>query len=772
MIDKSLTELTIEYLKAQGYRKKNTVIKNAYLFSRPTGLGSDDEWLIYIQEADENEEYLKENLQELDNRYGYIPKSHGKAKNGRRFFLSAQPLGIVPQFISTYGFKYQVPIWFFDREFSSEKKSTPLKTLEENAKEYIEGRIEQPFEGDETGDDLLNYLLAELDNPKEPCLRIIIAPAGYGKTVLMASLYTKLKERFLSRKKAQKSGMRPLLMLPGHIKRASDIEDLINNFIGDEYDYGVSSKEQFMFWVKNNFGIWLLDGLEEIIVKIPDEFLLKLLDEYLLAPDAQAPQIVISIRKPLLTSCPELKESIEEWKEYGIKIYELSNWQDAHKIKYFEKNLNLPPDRREEFYKTDLKNKVLSKITQVPYYCKIIADLKNDENPVNIRDEYELVEYAIKKICEREYRKGIDEEILPLETQNELFLTIAEEMWEGNRITAETLENYVDILLPDGLSIDVKNEQVEHMKRHALLTHSGEEYDFVQDILKQYFQAKVLLDKLFGFNLNIFTKKEIEKDSFLMGFLVARSSELDWSRLSYYLFELEDNSTEAKGFRNLLKILLAQRISKIETLIKLHLNNKNLKGLTFKNLNLNEANFAGSNLEEVRFENCSLEKANLSGCNFKNTYFSSDCKLEGAKVEDAHFDSIVVDIGSLNKVKHIREWFYEKTKVKIQRQPCQAVVNLRKVLKRIAKKGKGFELPVKFLKEVTCTGGISASECVDESIRAKILVKTGERIKIKIDRFDEVNDFIKGKKYSDSIVKLLDNLCKEKGCDHGISKTS
>lgn len=238
-----LKKLTLEFLKTYGYLAK-PIKSNAILFSRPTGLGTVDELLVYFHKEGE---IFGSSLEELSTNYAKIPE-------GRRFFLSTTPLVPVPDTIKKNNFTYQVPVWFFDREFSTEKKLTPLKRLEEDVAKYESERIEQPYITETSkGNNLFRTLVKEIEHSTEPCLRIIVAPAGYGKTVLMAALYTELRNRFLKNKQKQVLGTRPLLMLPGHLKQSNSIDGLINNFIGDEYDYGLTNKEAFSFWVKNKF---------------------------------------------------------------------------------------------------------------------------------------------------------------------------------------------------------------------------------------------------------------------------------------------------------------------------------------------------------------------------------------------------------------------------------------------------------------------------------------------------------------------------------------
>ena len=83
-----------------------------------------DELLVYFHEKGQ-EDYIVSRLKDLSEKYQNI-----SGNDGRRFFLSTSAIGAVPELVNKLGFKFQVPVWFFDREFSPEKK---LKKLQKNA---------------------------------------------------------------------------------------------------------------------------------------------------------------------------------------------------------------------------------------------------------------------------------------------------------------------------------------------------------------------------------------------------------------------------------------------------------------------------------------------------------------------------------------------------------------------------------------------------------------------------------------------------------------
>ncbi len=766
-----LKKLTSEFLKTYGYMAK-PIESNAILFSRPTGFGTLDELLIYFHEGGE---IIDSDLEKLSTKYSKISEA-------RRFFLTPKPLVPVPETIKKNNFIYQIPVWFFDREFSTAKKLTPLKRLEEEVAKYESERIEQPYTSKTSnGNDLLQTLLNEIEAATEPCVRIIVAPAGYGKTVLMGALYTELKNRFLKNKQKQTLGARPLLMLPGHLKQSTSIDGLINNFIGDEYDYGVANKESFVFWVRNKFVVWMLDGLEELILKIPEEFIYTLLDEYIYAPEGgeACPQIVVAIRESILATSPGLQTDIEEWEGMGLKIYELCDWREEQQKKYFFKNLTKLNQTEIENFIADVNTSdILQKLCSVPYYCSLIADLKNRNQMLVFNNECELVEYAVEKLCEREFGKGLAQDILSVETQKELFSDdeLVKAMLKGNVIPKTLFTEIAEIYLGDAAD-DVKTAQLQCLQRHALLTQFEKDLSFVHEIIKEYMMSLFFLRRFHTLNLGDFDMMEIESNSFIFKNMIRKlaNSNINWKEVANKLFELPSSpKDEAKGFRNILRILLCANGEEATRLIKDVVQNKNLSGLIFKNLDMKGFQFQRSKLYSVRFEKCDLSNANFNACYFKDTLFDGECNLLGASIEEAILESVRREDGKLMyDQKEILAYLYKRTQVQPKRkQPCQAVINLRKVLEKLVRKGKGYSMPKKFLISTKCEGGVPSEKCVNASIKYRVLSEEGDYVKIRIDLFDKVKDFTleptEKTNIFDQLQKVLDDICSDRniGCKH------
>jgi hypothetical protein len=156
-------------------------------------------------------------------------------------------------------------------------------------------------------------------------------------------------------------------------------------------------------------------------------------------------------------------------------------------------------------------------------------------------------------------------------------------------------------------------------------------------------------------------------------------------------------------------------------------------------------------------------------CYFKNTSFDILTDLTGATTKGATFVFIRVGPRTIDDQKRISEYFYERTQVPPEhRGPCQAAINLTRILEKVVKKGRAFEIPKKFLMQTKCGGGIPASKCLESCIKNDLISESGERVKIKLKLFEDVETFVEDRKLTQTINKILNDICKDigTGCRH------
>jgi len=753
MDKEKLKKLVREFEKSREWVEYKTPDPDALHFRK-----GEYEELIYIYDKDEDRE---KNLGKI---LGDLGKKYPRVIH--KFLLPVKPLdpklkGIIGQ----NDFTYKAPVNFFDKELVK-KESSKLKDIEEEIKKYENERIEQPFSNGKEGKDLLDQLLNELDDIDQPYLRVIVAPAGYGKTVLMYSLYSELRKKFYDIKKKEKLARRPILMFSGHVEKANNLDELINNFIWSEYIFGEVKAQTFKFWVNNDFVIWLLDGVEELILRNPGGIVYDLLNDYISFPGEGNPQIIIAIRESIY-ELPDFKNEIEDWKDF-IKVYKLTEWNKRSIASYIDKNLKEEKER--ERFKREIEgSETLMSLCKVPYFCSLIVDLKNNNQLGIFENKFELVKEAFKKYCEREYAKGLDKEIFPIEEQLEIMIYIVGEMLMERKIKRKEVEDlleehYLKDFDEDEKIKDEKIKQKNAFLRHALLKVVGDgDIEISHEIMKQYLEGEYILKYISKSEVPYILKNKeiIEYNSFLLEFLVNNlHNDINWEQIIEQI-----QATHPKAFRNILKILLESNYNNKEQVIKNYLHGRNLRGIRFKNLNMKSFNFSNSDLEGTLFENCDLTGACFDHCIIKDTIFK-DCKLDKASTKAIQAFSIEINGKRYEGVDKIRDELSKITGTPPDRKgPCQAVIDFKATLEKLTRRHRRHQVR----KDWLSGGNYKKLNVIDACFKEDILTQNGEYVKIKIDSYDEVKRFIENpsqQTLTPKIKRTLDRLCENENCNH------
>lgn len=166
-----------------------------------------------------------------------------------------------------------------------------------------------------------------------------------------------------------------------------------------------------------------------------------------------------------------------------------------------------------------------------------------------------------------------------------------------------------------------------------------------------------------------------------------------------------------------------------------------------------------------------MSNVHFDGCQIRNTFFKSDCILSGATFRGANIESVIDENKTLFDQKEIRKFLYKRTEVKAERgEPCQAVINLKRVLRKLVRKGRGFKMHRKFT-YTKCGGGIPSDRCLEIAIKFGILSESDYYVRIKDTFFTNISDFVGGtvqKEIYFVLKNILDELCPDTrlGCKH------
>ena len=283
------------------------------------------------------------------------------------------------------GVKILVPVQFFDAPFRIEQAPDSASTIKSlRDPELIRQRVPQPYTVTPQAElqlngDLLDTLKDKFVRQEGPSLRIIVGPAGAGKSLLFRSLFTLLYDHFLEQKQKHNNFPRPIPLLPEYLRNAFNIRTnaLIEAFLRTDVATPVRP-EVFEWMLENRYSTWLFDGLDELYAG--DKHFFGYILDLLTRPDTQA-QLLICARDSLLTTNEEFARFIEEYGDDSpIELYRLSDWENPSKraLAWLRLEERTPHNNENDtkdvssFLNQISQNRALHEISRVPYYCDLL----------------------------------------------------------------------------------------------------------------------------------------------------------------------------------------------------------------------------------------------------------------------------------------------------------------------------------------------------------------------------------------------------------------
>lgn len=722
-------------------------------------------------------------------------KEAGEYPRAQKFMLVPTYEGLSKDFSSRAKDKYdvniRVPIHFFDMPFKFEQSAeakaagSAALTLSKRGEDWAWLRVPQPYvvvQGDETehGADILKVITRQIHKQSGSHLNLIIGPAGMGKTVSFEVLFSQLYSTFQKHKNQRRVFPRPLPLVPEYrrapiVATAPTLRGLVEGFLRTEFAAPIGM-ETFQWMLVNGFGIWLIDGLDEVVERDPNFFNDML--EILTKPGSVEPMIFMWLRDSLLTMNPGIQEFIDEYRT-ETTIYELSRWGTPSKRAFAK--IELGEQRAEPFMTELLTHKELNNLSSVPFYCKLISEEYKAGSLQEPYSETELLARAISNIIEREYDKRLfDAELLPQANLVELLQDLAsEDAEQGFRgLTRETIEEYTEILLPKGLEQQTLDRLVTHMLQFAIFcqgTATGS-VQFTQEIVEHFLLGECLYRTFCT-----------SKDRFLCE-LSMRPVPADWvtlkavaskaqseGRVDMLLDLLQRSPMPDIAFRNVLQIC-AYAVKDPAKLKSVPFAGRDISGLRFSNFDFRGVVFRQCDLTDVEFDRCLLKNAKFEGAIVDRTVFFLKDRgdLRGAVFGDMQrFYSIRTQHGKAEMdYQAAKRWIRQRTGVveKIE-EPCDAALQLRYLFsKYIYPDGT----PRRSI--ISRRGALAGKEYYDRektleaALRHDYLVAT-TRYRDRIVRCDgdmhnEMVAYVKDLTLSNGLRSLLDDLCPVQGCQH------
>ncbi len=683
-----------------------------------------------------------------------------------------------------HGVRILVPAQFFDRNFrweSDERTASATSELRKRGSEIAHKRIAQPFRviqspssnGDGTGSDLLDRLRGELRKPlsntERPTIHIVVGPAGMGKSFLFASLYAHLYDDFQSNKRAQQLSARPFALLPEHLYDATapTIGSLLDAYLRTELARPMD-RDMFNWRLIHGLGIWLLDGLDEILER--DETFFDYLEDLMTMPSGVTPpSIVICVRDSLLETHRGLKAFSEGDCSSYVIVYQLEGWQQQSKTDYASMRL---PSRSDvaRFIESLTSDPVLDDLASTPYYCKLLTEeyiaggLQPDSSEIHI------LQQALTRIVAREREKDLLLGIPDKDVHEFIGTCATTDLFEGG-ILIEDVREFAALVIPD-CTEEEGSRLITQMGQIAVFTPG---YDgrlrFTHEALKHYSAAKYLAQNLQSHPRNLghdWEKYELPENVMRLMYKCIDPNVVDdiWRLL---VAKTREDTVAGRNARR----LAIQMSADTKRIMDIQFAGLNLSGMRFGRVVLRGARIDGADLTNTDFRQADLTNSSLDNCLIKGTRFDSNVEmLRSVQFGDIRRfysayvgDSFVDDFAQFCEVIG-----KDHLSVKVTEPACAAARQLRHLFGKFVEetgRGRRKDIATRALQRGKRIVE-HREDIVREAIRAGYLVE-GNRGRISRapdELYGEIVRFRTKLDMSPGIRGLLDDTCNEAGCSH------
>jgi uncharacterized protein YjbI with pentapeptide repeats len=692
------------------------------------------------------------------------------------------------------GVALSVPVQFFDTEFKYEAFPELTKSALRALREPFP-RIPQPYtvladgEG-ERGDDLLETLRSKYLHARNASLRIVVGPAGVGKTWFFKKLFSDLYDAFVEQKQRLRTFPRPIPLCPEIRQRrgvVSRMGEIINEFLESDELVRRIPRSTFEWMLVNGYALWLFDGFDEVYAR--DERFFDDIADLLTCPDSKA-QILICARESLISSCAAFAEFLENYppgrtQEPAIELYRLDRWESPSKRKFAELHID-DETRKNHFLVYISRSESLKQLSSLPYYLSLLVEEFKQGITSEFSSDWALIEHSVSRIIEREKGKGVlSDHYFQPNGLDEWLETMAYEYYTTNSrgISKADAEEYAEAILSSGLPDEERQNAITALVQFPLLARGAETglLAFEHELIAEYLVGRYWLRRLFQDPAKVareMSRKEGFADSLLARYLAAHLPAQPGGIDSLAKVLARSGDLLGRDFAVLLQLLLAATPAR--DLLKhygIAVERRDLSQLRFEGRDLSDISFRGCNLSDTVFQDCDLRGARFEGAYLYGTRFAQlpEGALKGARFGNLeNFGFVYVGSQRIEDRSKFNKWLQEATGlIESIQEPCPAALQLRTLfLKFVRPDGTGRRdemLEDALLRGKRYPDAPLPQECLEACIRFSYLQPPNWRKRVKRasgERYDEIVDFVKKWTLSDRMRAMLDELCPTKGCEH------
>ena len=684
-----------------------------------------------------------------------------------------------------YGVKVLVPAQFFDTDFRWERDrrtASATSELRKRGTDTARTRIAQPFHvlqpsdtnGDDRRTDLLDMLHKALRDPlSEPTIHIIVGHAGMGKSVLFDSLYSQLYDDFLDDKRALHLSARPFALLPEYMSDATapTIGSLLDAYLRTEF-VGQMDRDMFNWKLVHGLGIWLLDGLDEILER--DARFFDHLEDLMTMPGGgRSPSIVICVRDSLFATHKGLKDFCEEYRS-DVIVYRLDGWGEITKGAFARQQLR-SEDAARAFIACLIDRPALDDLASTPYYCSLLIEEFATDGLRLGDSETDILERGLERIIGRERDKDLLQGVSDQGIRDLMESCATTTLFEGG-VLIEDVREMAEVVIPEGIDAEEITSLTTQMGQLAVFTqgHDGR-LRFAQEPLEHYLAANHMAHSLQSMPERVGRQSLGRHDlSNNVIRLVARCIDSSKYDIVWKLLVGQMHVDSIAG-RNALRLAVTLSPD-TDRLGHLELAGLNLSGMRFEGHDLRNVGFDGANLTNADFRGADLTDSNFDNCIIKGTRFDADIEMLGSitfgemhRFHSAHIGEVFID-----DTKQLSETIGGSLQKTIPTQPaCPAARQLRHLFGKFVEvtgEGRRKDIPQRALhRGAQYVSDTDRDNILSEAIRAGYLIGGSIRDKVsraQDDSYSEIIEFRTDLKVSPGIRALLDDTCQKADCRH------
>ena len=468
-----------------------------------------------------------------------------------------------------------------------------------------------------------------------------------------------------------------------------------------------------------------------------------------------------------------------------LKIYKLDDWgaKSKRQFVWLQKERRLP--RANEGDSVDVRNflQILDRdrptrvISGLPFYCRILFDQHVSGDLAPFSDEIELIDHTINAMKEREIEKGqFDSNSFEDDGLDDWLEQIAADYVEGRYagFRQDEAEEYGRYVLRDGLTENEQHHILTSLLNFPLFQAGNEsgKLAFVHDLIADAIAARHYLKRLSREAHEVFKRlAHVDVDGPpLLRFMARR---LDQAGRAALAEELRLPSKD-RSFAVALTLMMLAKPGR-DVLRKGHVNleDRFLVGVQFSDLDLSKSSFRGSDLTYASFNNCDLSGASFDSAYFNHTAFRGDCILRGTDVRGSRAQSIVIGSRVEDDIDRIHAWFHKASGIATSTGHCPTAQQFMHLFSKFvtplgsARRDRMERMALSSGKRFA--GAASMEDCMRAAVSAGYLSQPdfrGRYSRASGDEYAEIVEFVKERRASDGIGKMLEKLCARPNCLH------